>query len=647
MRGKPFRVVVFVLCLSITFVLGDCALAQQPAANNSAVSPLVRVLQAKGILTDEEVAQLSQASSASDANQRLAKLLLIKGVISQADYDQSVAFPGMMNASSTAVTAPTAIAAVYRVPVNNGANPESMQAKPAAQAASGAPAVIPAVAPVRALPVDTPKREGIAPDLKLGNNIRFRPYGFFKATAVYDTSSPYGNDFPLPGFIGDTNGPDKMSEFHVKARFLRIGTNFEWLDIVPNVIVTGKFEMDFEGNFSRVNNRNISSIRSSMASIRLGYGRVDWKATDKTSVFGLFGQDWTPFGSTTLPNLLESTGLGLGFGTLYERLPQFRAGIKHDFGGSRNFSLSPEVAAVLPSYGNLPGNLADQLGFAERQGVDSGRPEVQGRLVAQFQLDPAPGVPPAQIIISGMQGERSEVVLKSGVPTPLASTGLPANFFTAAFPSGTRVTTSRAGYTTEIQLPTRFATLTAKYYRGSDLRFYFAGQLFQEFNDTAGFVASMNTNGTSIDASAPVVVFGATGTGCSTATPANCTPVVAAQRPPRSQGGFLNLGLPLSRWANANPTGRNAGWTMYLHYGYDAVFASDMRRLGGGRMKGDLFSGQLQYKLNNWVTFVVEESLYRTRAVRSPVTGLYPNFNGRQMREWNDIRTEIGPIFTF
>jgi len=41
----------------------------------SAVNPLVRVLQAKGILTAEEVAQISQASSASDAD-TLAKLLL-------------------------------------------------------------------------------------------------------------------------------------------------------------------------------------------------------------------------------------------------------------------------------------------------------------------------------------------------------------------------------------------------------------------------------------------------------------------------------------------------------------------------------------------------------------------------------------------
>jgi hypothetical protein len=46
--------------------------------------------------------------------------------------------------------------------------------------------------PLRVLPIDTPKREGIAPDFKIGNNIRLRPYGFFRATAIYDISSPYG-----------------------------------------------------------------------------------------------------------------------------------------------------------------------------------------------------------------------------------------------------------------------------------------------------------------------------------------------------------------------------------------------------------------------------------------------------------------------
>jgi hypothetical protein len=625
--------------------LSDRTLAQQPTNGQAAVNPLVRVLQSKGILTADEVAQLSQASSANDADQRLAKLLLMKGIISQADYDQTVGTPGMMNASGAAASSRSLVAGVYRVPIKNGANSETMQAKAVSQVApAAAPAVIPAVAPIRVLPIDAPKREGIAPDFKIGNNIRLRPYGFFKATAIYDSSSPYGNDFPLPGFIGDTNGPDKISEFHVKARSLRFGTNFEWMDIAPNVVVTGKFEVDFEGNFTRVNNRNISSIRSSQPSIRLGYGRIDWHAMDHTTVNFLAGQDWTLFASSTLPNLFESTQVGaFGFGNIFERQPQIRFGVNHNFGG---FSIEPDFAVVLPAFGDLPSNVADQLGEGERQGVDSGRPEVQARLVAQFQLDKAPGVAPAQIIFSGMQGERSAVVLASAVPTPAAATGLPANFFKAAFPTGTRLTTDRAGYTVEVQLPTRFATLTAKYFRGSDLRYYFAGQLFAEFNDAAGFATFANTNGTSIDGSS-TLVFGATGATCSSANVGGCTPVVAPQRAPRSQGGFLNLGLPLSRWANANPSGRNAGWTLYLHYGYDAAFAHDVRRLGGGRVKGDLFSGQLQYKLNNWVTFAAEESLYRTRALPLTATGQFPLFQGRPTREWKDIRTEMGPIFTF
>src|SRR5262249_14159021 len=155
----------------------------------------------------------------------------------------------------------------------------------------------------------------------------------------------------------------------------------------PNVVVTGKLEFDFEGNFSRANNRNISSARSNMPSLRLGYGRVDFKESENTSFFVLAGQDWTPFASSTLPNLLETTGAGLGFGTLYERAPQIRGGGSYNFGGERKFTIQSEAAVVFPEFGNLPSNVADQLGFGERQGADSGRPEVEARFVAQFQLD--------------------------------------------------------------------------------------------------------------------------------------------------------------------------------------------------------------------------------------------------------------------
>lgn len=600
-----------------------------PSAINGAGDPLLRLLVSKGVLTAGEVSGLAAVPS-GEMRDRLLLLLKDRGVLSADDLNALKAPSAEATAASGATTANST--SLEAVEADQATGPP----KPPPAAPPSGP--IPAIAPIRVLQIDPPKREGVLPTLSIGKNIHIQPYGLFKVSAIYDTSSPYGNDFPLPAFNPITNGPTTIPEFHVKARFARFGANFEWMD-TPKLIVTGKVEADFEGNFSRANNRNISTIRSNVFQLRLAYGRVDYKTSDETSVFALFGQDWTPFGSSTLPNLFETTGLGIGFGTLYERAPQFRVGLEHDFGG---FKLGPEFAIVLPAYGNLPTDLTvqtgplagtpipnnegigNQLGYGERQGVDFAQPEIQARLVGQWQLDHAPGVAPAQIIVSGVHSGRSAIVLANQVPAA----------FAAAFPKGVQVESNRNAWTGEIQLPTRFFTLIAKYYNGNDLRFYFEGQIFSEFNDTTGLTGTATAQ--SIDG-ASTLVFGLRGG----------IPVVANQLPPRAEGGFVNLGLPLSRWANADPTGRNAGWVMYLHYGYDQVFARDVRRLGGGRMKGDLAAGTLQYKLNNFVTFVLEESLYRTRALPLAATGLLPAFDGRPMREWKDLRTEFGPLFTF
>jgi hypothetical protein len=615
--------------LFVAFSFSGLALAQQQDDSKPALNPLVRVLQSKGILTAEEVAQISQAPSASLADQRLAQLLLSKGVISQADYDQTVG-ASVVQVSQTSASSARMVPAVLRttVPARNStldASQAGAQNKPAA-----APAVIPGLAPIRVFPVDAPKREGFAPDLKIGP-VRLKPYGFIKASAVYDHSSPGGNDFPLPGFLGDS-GPDGSPEFHIKARALRLGANFEWLDPSPKLTVTGKFEYDFEGNFSRVNNRNISTIRSSMASIRLAFVRLDYKAGEQDGVFALFGQDWTPFGSSTLPSLFETTGLGVGFGTLYERAPQFRFGWNHDFGGSAKFKIQPEFAIVLPAFGNVPSLVDNELAFGERQGTDSARPELEGRIVAQFQLDKAPGVAPAQIIGSFVDGQRTAIVTAAGVPAA----------FKTAFPTGVKVDSDRKGVSGEIQLPTRYATLIAKYYTGSDLRFFFVGQLFSNFNDTFGLTGV--ATGASIDGSS-TVAFGLNGT----------TPAVAPQRPVRTSGGFVNLGLPLSRIFGADPQGRNMGWSLYLHYAVDFAKARDVRRFAsttaGSRWKSDVAAATLNYKLNNWVTFSVEESLYRTFAVTgSTPAGVaigLPLFRGIPTRQWPDFRSEVGTTITF
>ncbi|MFB3814881.1 MAG: hypothetical protein ACE14L_12310 [Terriglobales bacterium] len=626
-----FTAMALIATLSIT-------VAAQTAT--SAPDPLVQVLVQKGVLTAEDAKAIT--GTPTEQRDRLAQLLKQKGVITDAEYDAVRSEP--VSSAPSSVFQPVRMA-----PATAGAavvpaiyTQEKPPAKPAAP--PPAPAIIPAVAPIRVLQLDPAKPGGMVPDITLGTKAKLKLYGFLKASAVYDSAmsggAPFGsNDFPLPGFLGDT-GPDGSPEFHIKARAARVGVNFEWPDVSKKLALTGKLEFDFEGNYTRANNRNISTVRSSQPSIRLAWMRMDYRASDTTSYFALFGQDWTTFGSSTLPNSLETTGLGIGFGSLYERSPQMRVGMTHNFGGSRNFTFGPEFAIALPAFGLTPSDISNQLAYGERQGSDSVQPETQGRLVFQFQADKAKGVAPAQIIFSGTYASRSAIVLAANVPDD----------FKPAFPRGAVAGGNRWGATAEVQLPTRYLTFLAKYYKGQDLRYYFAGQIYTLFNDltnifgpSPGVARPASWNVASVDGSS-TVAFGCLGAPCS----AGGTPVIADQLAGRSQGGFVELGIPLSRIFNAEPTGRNAGWTMNLHYGIDTVAARDVRRLapGGGRGTSDWSFANLMYKLNAFVTFGYELGYYRTRAVAGTTGGL-PLFRGVPSRQMHDLRSEFATIFTF
>src|ERR1017187_8677631 len=290
------------------------------------------------------------------------------------------------------------------------------------------PAVVPAVAPVRVLTVDPPRKDGLVPASKAGA-VRVRPYGFIKATAAHDSSMPNGDDFPFIGLFtgsatGTTNtGPTKDPEFHIKARGSRFGTNFEWPDASPKLTFTGRVEADFEGNFSVAHNRNVSSLRSNALSLRLAYVRMDYAASENSDFYFEGGQDWTLFGSSALPNLLETTFFGAYYGNVYERSPQMMVGWVQKLGGSMHLKISPAFAIMMPSSAQVESGatnafstagaangVAGQLGEAEREGADSDRPEYEGRLVIQWQLDKAPGVAPAQLIWSGFYAKRTSIV---------------------------------------------------------------------------------------------------------------------------------------------------------------------------------------------------------------------------------------------
>src|ERR1019366_6165260 len=98
------------------------------------------------------------------------------------------------------------------------------------------PAGIPAVAPLRVLPIDIPKQGGMIPDIHLGSGANMKLYGFYKASAISDTASSGGatfgsQDWPLPLLLGDTAAatPTADGQVHLKAPSFPIGMQKEWV----------------------------------------------------------------------------------------------------------------------------------------------------------------------------------------------------------------------------------------------------------------------------------------------------------------------------------------------------------------------------------------------------------------------------------
>ncbi len=357
------------------------------------------------------------------------------------------------------------------------------------------PTVIAAIAPLRVLPLDQPVKEGLAPALKLGA-VRMTPYGFVKATAAYDSSSPRGDDFPPPGFLNADTGPTANSEFHVKARATRIGSKFEWPDASKNITITGQIEGDFEGNFSRADNRNVSTIRSNAFQLRLAFGRIDWSLKPNTDLFFEAGQDWTIFGSSAMMSLFETTFVGAYWGNVYERAPQMRLGFVQRLGGSRNWKISPEFAIMTPAEGNVPADVTtctitkldtpttctvldgtgNQLGYGERQGADNGKPELNPESCCSSSLTRPPAL--SRLRFCGADS------IPDARPRCWLLRFQPA--YKADFPRGVDNNSNGYGNQIAISLPTRWATVVASGYMGADLRFFFGGQLLSNYNQAAG-----------------------------------------------------------------------------------------------------------------------------------------------------------------
>jgi len=666
----------------------------QQAADQITPDPVVQLFLAKGYLTQEEAASIQRAPTRPEADNRMLKIFLSKGLISQAEFDAaSVGAPQpavarvasdahMLSAAVTGAALPGGSAAAAVTPPVPPSDPEGQ---------GGEPKVIPAVAPPRPLPIGIPRDpKGIIPDIKLGSGAMMNIYGFLKATAIYDTTNSGGavngsNDFPLPLLLntgGLDTGPDRGSQFRIKARSTRIGANFFWPINGPNLTLTGKLEVDFEGDYTVVNNRNVSSARSSQPSIRHAWMRMDAKLGEVPWFLEL-GQDWTLLGTSIVPDYIETTQNGNFYGSLNERLPQIKTGLQFSAG---SLKIQPEFAItwsnfgdgnlnnttttpILGSLGAVPTGQQTQGRAGSVVGAASGQPGVQGRIVFDFPLNKSwKGVPNTEIIVSGGHAEAEEIVPIGNIPTTAiagltvatgatpnglsatACTGAPAAGFSIRcyYPTGATNRIPQNIGAVGFQLPTPWFTLSANYFRGGDLRFFFAGILNSAFIDTQG--------GTPITIPGPTTLVTTTGTANIaqnvfslsgdpiTFLNRSGSAVLAPYRPIRGQGGFVQFGIPLSRIFGANPDGWNAGWRLFFAYGTDSVFARDVIRPGGNNLnRTDYVPVSLRYKVNRWVEIVNETTWYDTRTADSR-TAL---FRGIPAHVNHDIRNEFGTIFTF
>ncbi len=653
------------------------SLATTPGDAN--VTALLGVLVMKGVLAPTEANAIRNAAPSAQF-QALVEALSHKGVVNAQDVLAiSEAKPAAPTAAPTAPET-AALATQY--------------AQAPAEQKPAAPTVIPAVAPTRVLPIDMPKQGGMIPDIKLGSGANMKLYGFYKASAVSDTASSGGatfgsQDWPLPLLIGDTAAatPDHNPQVHLKARSFRIGMQTEWVPKNSGFTVTGRVEGDFEGDYTDVSNRNISSVRSNQFSLRLAWMRLDHKIGD-LPWFAEFGQDWSLLGSSSLPSLFETTGLGVGMGSLYERIPQFKTGIQFHAG---DLKIQPEIALVLSAQGSSALTTDQHLRFGDAVGAESDQPGVEARVVFQFPLNKGwRGVAPAQLIFSGHHSRMSELIphakeASNTVTCTAFGTPCTVSLFTSAtvpnigfdnvqswvgapncpeasgtctlfqlFPTGAQVGNSQNIYTAEIQLPTPWVTFVAKFYRGNDMRFFFAGQLNDVYANLGPLGDPFGANG--ISESGRAITFGCLGAVkdpvLADTTDCPGTPVQAAKlQPVGGSGGFAELSFPLSRIFHANPEGNNSGWVFHLGWGTDRANYADAghaNHLG----RTDLDTASLTYRLNKWVTFVHEASYIVTSTANLHEAGgvikpEYLQFGPALTRQAHNWRNEFGPIFTF
>jgi hypothetical protein len=315
----------WMIASTVLIAISVTAIAQQQDKN-----PLVRLLQSKGIITEQEAATIGAASSAAEAERRLAELLLMKGVISREEYDQMNAALGASSTSANALAGvTTASARVANASSTLPNTPTASTAKPAPQ----------------------PQPQG---EVTTTSKVPLKIYGSILFNANYVNHGANTIDIPLFPQKRGTSADQDHQNFNMTVRQTRFGLRYEG-KIFDDAKLTGVFEFDLLGGSPAFAN----GINFDIFRVRLAYGRVDWK---KDSIEA--GQDWAVF-SPLNPTSLASYAIP-GFstsGNLWNRMPQIR--YEHRAGDKTKFIVT--TALLDPNAGDSTGNPASRpIGLGER-----------------------------------------------------------------------------------------------------------------------------------------------------------------------------------------------------------------------------------------------------------------------------------------
>jgi hypothetical protein len=318
----------------IVLVIVAMSATQVYAQQNSGPlrTPLIRLLESKGIITEQEAAMVSEASSTAEAERRLSELLLAKGIITRQEYEQALASASVTPADSSSPRAITAGALVASTETVNPARPA-----------------------VKSVPKETGAAQSQAQgEVTTTSKIPLKIYGNILFNANYVDRGANTVDIPLFPQKRTVSEDQDHQNFNATLRQTRFGMRYEG-SIFNDAKLTGVFEFDLLGGKPAFPN----GVNFDIFRLRLAYGRVDWKKDSLEA-----GQDWSVF-SPLNPTSLASYAIP-GFstsGNLWIRMPQIR--YEHREGDKSKFVFT---AAVLdPNAGDSVGNPAVRvIGLGER-----------------------------------------------------------------------------------------------------------------------------------------------------------------------------------------------------------------------------------------------------------------------------------------